>query len=194
MKILSSIFNRNKDRLPDSVRDAVTAATVASETRKSDDDINFKQNAATNYELLHDDGIEALLEKMMYRPAIVKDKDNPNGLGIRIESKGEIDFLVAAIRLLYSHLNRASFLGGEQAIRLRIWLRYIMRRIKNQMRPDTYNAGIGIFLKAMEVELNIMISDAEEGRKPKLLKTIPRISTIQVETGGIPKKQSERVM
>ena len=92
-----------------------------------------------------------------------------------------IDYDMVALRLIISHVNRASFITPFQYKILKIKLRYVLKCIRIRMNPRDYNLGINNTLKAIEIYVSFLLADAVDGRKAKLLKTVPRITRLEVE-------------
>lgn len=154
---------------------------AAAEGGRTDTESQWRQQLDINYELLHDDGLEKLMEDAMYESVVATTKDVNGVETTKVYPHARINFNMAALREVGSHVNRASFLTKEQAVLTRIKLRCIMKRIKITMRPDQYNLGLSNFLHGYSIWIDFLLSDAEDGRKAKLLKTNPRLTTLQLE-------------
>ncbi len=170
------------------IHGAIISGTIANEGGKRDEEIAFREELATNYELLHDEKLEKFMEDLMYKPGVIL---NPTTGQYEVIRRADIDFDMAALRMIISHVNRASFISPEEAEVLKIKLRHIIRRIRMRMRPDTYNLGVANFLKAVEIYVLVMLSDAVGGRKAKLTKTIPKVMSIDVQSSETQRKKPE---
>jgi hypothetical protein len=181
------IFNRGEKLSPE-MKSAMVIAHLQSEASRGveTNEQILREQLGTNYEMLHDPDVEALLTEEVYQKLYWVDetqKSPESPLGKVHVAKGDINFDMAALRLLYSQVNRSSFISPHEALIIKIKLRNIMRRIKLQTRPDQYSLGFVNFLKAVEINMMFLLNDAIEGRKARLLKTSPRVTTLAVEQG-----------
>jgi hypothetical protein len=191
-QFFDNIFHRGEQKMNDEMRRAVLLNAAAGEaTQKSDADVMWQQQLGTNYELLHDDGVEDLLNEAMFKKAVVYNQVTQKW---EVIAKAQLDFDMAALRILISPVNRASFLSPKEAEAMKYKIRAILKRIKMQMNPDHYNLGVSNFLKSIEIYTEFALNDAMDGRKAKLTKTIPKISTFQVETVNTNQKQGGKTL
>jgi len=173
------------------MRQALILAHVSGEASKtSESEANRRLELETNFEILHDLDVEAMLTDMMYDKlywvdSTEKDAQNPDGK-VHV-ARGELNYDMASLRMLWSQVNRASFLSPKEANMIKIKVRNIMRRIKLQSRPDEYSLGKVNFLKAIEIQLYIMLNCAIEGRTARLLKMSSKATSLNVESQGLAK-------
>lgn len=183
---------RKGDKMSSEMRQALVLAHVSGEaSRTSESEMNRRLELETNFEMLHDTPVEEMLTDMMYDKLYWTDpneKDAANPLGKVHVARGELNYDMAALRMMWSQVNRASFLSPKEAGVIKIKIRNIMRRIKLQSRPDEYSLGKVNFLKAIEIHLYILLNDAIEGRKAKLLKMSSKGTTLNVEGQGVTNK------
>lgn len=152
---------------------ALSMQVAAGESKQSMSDIEYKKLLLIDRELIHDDFIEKLLESKAYVPYQVKN----NG---KTENRYMIDWNMVALRFVYSHLNRTSFITKEEAELVKLYVESIMIRIKMQTKEHEYDLGQGNVLDALDVLARLSVDDSIDGRKARLLKTIPRVTELYV--------------
>lgn len=178
-RFVGGFFNRG-DKISRELREQILLTTSHAELQqRGETERAWRQELGTNYELLHDDDIEDLLKRAMYKDVVVYNKEQKR---YELIQGAEIDHDFAALRVIVSHLNRGSFITQADAEVMRWEVSAMLRRIKMQMRPDTYNLSVSNFLSSFRVFAEFLLSDAIEGRKAKLVKTIPRIAQVEVAT------------
>lgn len=178
---IGNIFNRQQ--APSPIRDAMVISGLQSATR-TDDDVAWKEQQGTNYELIHDDPLEEVLNELMYEKAVVWNKEKGEWQVIK---KAQLDLNMVGLRMVASHVNRCSFNSQKDIEVLKPKMRAMTKLVKMQMRPDTFTLGMSTFLAGFEYQTNIALNDSVDGKKPKLLKTIPKITSVEVSTGEIQK-------
>lgn len=177
IKAIVGVFNRQEASQP--VKEAMLMHGLGAAT-KNDDDVAWKEQQGTNYELLHDDPLEEVLNAMMYKSAVVL---NPQTNQYEVVKRAELDLNMVGLRLTTSHINRASFNDERDIEILKTKNRAMSKLIKMQMRPDTFSLGMTTFLTGVEYANEIALNDSKDGKKAKLLKTIPRVTSVEVQTG-----------
>lgn len=178
--IISSLIH--KEALPQPTKDAMVLAGLTTASQRNDDDVAWKEQQGTNYELLHDDSVEAVLNEMMYKSAVVFNEETGK---YEVVKHADVDLNMVGLRLTASHVNRASFNDRKDAEILKTKNRAMSKLIKMQMRPDTFSLGMTTFLTGVEYYNEIALNDSIEGRKAKLLKTIPKVTSVEVQTGEL---------
>ncbi len=173
-----------KQNLPTGVKDAIILNGVNAAANRTDDDVAWKEQQGTNYELLHDDPLEEVLNEMMYDRAVVFDKTKNDYVVVK---RAKINLNMVGLRLASSHVNRTSFNDKQDVEMLKCDLRAMTKLVKMQSPPDTFSLGMSTFLMGAEYYDTIGLNDSVDGKKAKLLKTIPRVNTVEVSTGELPK-------
>jgi hypothetical protein len=185
--VLSGLFNRQQ--LPSPMKDALTLNALNQAAGRTDDDVAWKEQQGTNYELLHDDPLEEVLNGMMYERAIVwNEKEN----AYQIIPRANVDLNMLGLRLTASHVNRASFNSATDVEIAKCELRAMTKLVKMQCRPDTFSLGMSTFLTGVEYYNTISLNDSVDGKKAKLLKTIPRVTSVEVQTGEIQRNKGAK--
>jgi hypothetical protein len=155
------------------------------ESQRNESEQQWREQLGTNYEMMHDDALEDLFNELMWQARLYQD---PATKEWKVAKRAVIDYDMVALRLIISHVNRASFITPFQYKILKIKLRYVLKCIRIRMNPRDYNLGINNTLKAIEIYVSFLLADAVDGRKAKLLKTVPRITRLEVEG---PEKQGK---
>lgn len=156
---------------------ALTMAAAGATAKQGIGDLEYKKLLLIDRELIHDDFIEQLLERKAYVPYQVKVKD---GNSEKNETRYMIDWNMVALRFVYSHLNRTSFITKEEAELVKLYVESIMIRIKMQTKEHEFDLGQGNVLDALDVLARLSVDDSIDGRKARLLKTIPRVTELYV--------------
>lgn len=176
-KVKDKILRRGK-RDPEYSK-ALGLAYTQGQGQKPLSEQEWREQLGINYELLHDEFIEAMLQARCYKPGrIVKIKDD--GGNEREIIVPELDRDMAALRTLMSHLNRTSFITSEEGELIKLYMERTIIGIEMKMDEDDYDLGEGNLLDAINVLIRLAVDDAVEGRKAKLIKTIPRRTEITV--------------
>jgi hypothetical protein len=177
--VFDRFFHKNQNAPPE-VQHAYMAALAQGEaSRSSEADVSREEQLGTNNELLHDKAVEAMLEEEMYQRIVYETTDSKGNPAYGV-MRGDLNYDMAAIRMILSHVNRASFLNPAEADIMKVRIRAMVKMIKLSTPPDRFNLGFANFLRSIEINCNFLINDAEGGRKGKLLKTVPRISQIEL--------------
>lgn len=184
MKIIDNLLHRNDNRMENEIRNAAVLSTVAGEAQKPDSEIQWREQLGTNYELLHDDAIEQMLEEEMYEKALVHDATTGKWQVVRT---GKINYNIAALRTIVSHIIRSSFISRDEAIDIELDVEAIIKRIILQCSPDAYNMGLSNWLESIRIWVHIALHDSIDGCKAKLTKTVPRVTQVEVHSGQKPK-------
>lgn len=179
---LTGLFNR--PQLPSTAKEVMIAHGLNQAANRTDDDVAWKEQQGTNYELLHDDPVEEVLNEMMYERAVILNEKTGQ---YEVIKRANIDLNMVGLRLTTSHLNRASFNSIKDVEILKCKQRAMTKLVKMQMRPDTFTLGMSTFLSGVEFTTEIGLNDSVEGKKAKLLKTIPRVTSVEVQTGELQK-------
>jgi len=165
-------FFRRGNGQKNKVKEDATLVALQGEMGRPFTEEEWRSLLRIDYELLHDDALENLLENQMYSEVTVKNHDGTE------EKQVLVNYDIAALRTLITHLNRTSFIPPSEAELIKLYMEAAIVTIEMQMPEDAYNLGIGNFLDALDVFVRLMVNDAINGRKAKLIKTIPRATTI----------------
>lgn len=184
LAFLGNILNRQS--APNPVKEAMIINSAAQAASRTDDDVAWKEQQGTNYELIHDDPMEAVLNEMMHDRAIVYNEEKKE---YQVIANALPNLNMIGLRMVASHVNRCSFNEKSDVAILKPKLRAMTKLVKMQMRPDTFNLGMSTFLAGFEYANIIALNDSVEGKKSKLLKTIPKITSVEVSAGELPKSK-----
>jgi hypothetical protein len=183
-----SRFFRKGDKISPEMQQAIALSTIQNETGKGDPDADWKQELGTNYEILHDQDVERMLNEEVYDKILYQDPDDLDEVTKEPKwkvGKGYLNTNMAALRMSLSHTMACAFITQKKANILEIKQRAMFKRIKLQTRPDLYDLGMVNLLKACEIRGIVQLQNSIEGRMAKLLKTIPRVSQIEVRSNAM---------
>lgn len=165
--VLDRVFHRNRNVPPEVTNAYLAAAAQGEAMRSSEADVSREEQLGTNNELLHDKAVEGLLEEEMYQKIVYQIVDNKGAplmdaagnpkLGVL---RGDLNYDMAAIRMILSHVNRASFLNPAEAAIMKVRIRAMIKMIKLQTSPDRFNLGFANFLRGIEIAAIFLINDA----------------------------------
>jgi hypothetical protein len=184
---IGNLFNRQQ--APSPIRDAMVLSGLNQANSRTDDDVAWKEQQGTNYELIHDDPLEEVLNDLMYESAVAQDPATKQWIVIK---RAQINLNMVGLRMVASHVNRCSFNDRKDIEVLKPKMRAMTKLVKMQMRPDTFTLGMSTFIAGFEYATNIALNDSVDGKKAKLLKTIPKITSVEVQTGELIKPKGAK--
>jgi hypothetical protein len=166
---LFDFLRRNKKTDP-ALREAAMQAVVMGDTQKSQPEREMIESLGTNYHMMHDDPIELVLE----RDANIN--DNP---------------MSAALRVHLSPLIRTAYIEPDDAEIYKLEAERDIALLEMDMDEETYEYGGSFLLQAYLHVIKTGYDDAKRGRKAQLLKVVPRVSRVSVQSETTKKQQSD---
>lgn len=146
------------------------------EQSKSDSAVEFDKTLGVNRELVHDPFLENLLEKMCWRWGAIYDAEGHPTQWVPIEP----NYDGLALRTLLSHLNRVSHITEKEAVHLKLLARRALIGIEMGTEEYNFSMGRGNFYDSVLIQVHQIIDDSILGRKAKLLKVQPKITSVEV--------------
>jgi len=182
--ILSKLnpFNWGKQQLDPTLQQAGLTLGVH-ESAKTSTDIEFDRELGVNRELIHDPRLEALLEDDIYiRKLLTDDKGK-----LKTDNDGNPQYIIVGknkhaetVRLMFSQLNRTSFITPKDAELQRIQSRLSLLKLRASQPEPTYTMADSAWYTELERMADNMISDCINGRKAQLLKRWSKATSVEV--------------
>lgn len=142
---------------------------AAGEAQRSDTEVAFRQDMGVNHVLISDDGVEKLFDTLMYT-----NDEQGKVTGVNYD--------MAALRVLASHLLATSFINSEHDRRLaNLYADSDLQRIRMGMNEEEYNSEINSLLDAFALFVRVRLGNADQGKLARLLKMQTRTLQMQMQ-------------
>jgi hypothetical protein len=175
-------FKKKHQEVDPQTQGIILASVLQSEGMRAQPEEQFKADQGTNWELLHDEDLEALLNYKMYRWAMIDGK--PERIGI--------DNNWAALRVFVSHLFATSVIISPRELNMiKLNIDSIIQRIKLQMRRDEYTLDEANLLDSIRSLVWMRLGNACNGNLTKYLKTTLKGLSVSTQFNPKPERSNE---